>query len=90
MLLNEFLKEHCKVETLEATVAKLESTGAQQKDFQRTVIQQQEQIERLTAALEKQASQIQKVSAQLATGRVCQTRGLQLSGRAQQTVVNNQ
>jgi hypothetical protein len=26
MLLNEFLKEHCKVETLEAKVAKLEAT----------------------------------------------------------------
>jgi hypothetical protein len=52
MLLNEFLKEHRKVQELEATVAQ------QQKDFQATVAQ-------LTARLEEQASQILKVSAQL-------------------------
>ena len=45
MLLNEFLKEHRKVEELT-------------KDFQATVAQ-------LTARLDEQASQIQKVSAQL-------------------------
>ena len=34
MLLNEFLKEHKKVEELEATVAQLKATAAQQqKDF---------------------------------------------------------
>jgi hypothetical protein len=52
MLLNEFLKEHCKVQELSATVAR------QENDFQRTVAE-------LTARLEEQASQIQKVSAQL-------------------------
>ena len=52
MLLNEFLKEHRKVEKLEATVAQ------QQKDSQATVAY-------LTARLEEQASQIHKVSAQL-------------------------
>jgi len=46
MLLNEFLKEHHKVEELT-------------KNFQATVAQ-------LTARLDEQASQIQKVSAQLA------------------------
>jgi trimeric autotransporter adhesin len=52
MLLNEFLKEHRKVQELEATVTQ------QQKDFQTTVAQ-------LTTRLEEQVSQIQKVSAQL-------------------------
>jgi hypothetical protein len=59
MLLNEFLKEHRKVEQQEATITQLKSTVAQQKkDFQATVAQ-------LTARLDQQASQIQKVSAQL-------------------------
>ena len=48
MLLNEFLKQHCHVQKLEATVA-----------------QQQKEIKALTANLTEQASQIQKVSAQL-------------------------
>ena len=56
MLLNEFLKEHQKVQELEATVAK------QQKDFKLTVTRQQNQIEALTAGL-------QKVSAQLELGK---------------------
>ena len=53
MLLNEFLKEHRKVEEQEATIAQLK------KDFRATVAQ-------LTARLDKQASQIQNVSARLA------------------------
>jgi Chaperone of endosialidase len=59
MLLNEFLKEHRKVEKLEATVAQ------QQKDFQTFTAEQQSQIQALTARLEQQAAQIQKVNAQL-------------------------
>ena len=47
MLLNEFLKEHRKVEEQEATIAQL------RKDFGATVAQ-------LTARLDEQASQIQK------------------------------
>jgi septal ring factor EnvC (AmiA/AmiB activator) len=58
MLLNEFLKEHRKVQQLEATVAQ------QQKDFQATAAQQQKEIKALAASLKNQASQIQKVSAQ--------------------------
>jgi peptidoglycan hydrolase CwlO-like protein len=62
MLLNEFLKEHRKVEKQEATISQLRSTVAQQqKDFQATV-------EQLTRRLDEQASQIQNVSAQLAVG----------------------
>ena len=52
MLLNEFLKEHRKVENLK-------------NDFQATVAQQQKEIEALTATVKEQAAQIQKVSAQV-------------------------
>jgi hypothetical protein len=52
MLLNEFLKEHRKVEQLK-------------NDFQATVAEQQKEIQALTAQLKEQAAQIQKVSAQL-------------------------
>jgi thymidylate synthase len=63
MLLNEFLKEHRKVEDQEATISQLRSTVTQQeKDFQVTVAQ-------LTRRLDEQASQIQKVSAQLEVNR---------------------
>ena len=63
MLLNEFLKEHKRVDDQQATIAELKSTVAQQKkDFQATVAQ-------LTARLDEQASQIQKVSAQLETSK---------------------
>jgi Chaperone of endosialidase len=66
MLLNEFLKEHCKVEKQQATIADLKSTLARQgKDFEVTVAQQQKEIQALIASLNEQASQIQKVSAQL-------------------------
>jgi hypothetical protein len=59
MLLNEFLKEHHIVQEQQATITQLESTVAQQKkDFQATVAQ-------LTARLDEQASQIQKVSARI-------------------------
>ena len=46
MLLNEFLKEHKKVEHLK-------------KDFQATVSQQQKQIEALTARLQKVSAQVE-------------------------------
>ena len=47
MLLNEFVKEHRKVQELEATIAR------QQKDFQATATRQQKQIETLNAGLQK-------------------------------------
>jgi hypothetical protein len=52
MLLNEFLKEHRKVEEQQATITQLK------KDFGATIAQ-------LTARLDEQAAQIQKVSAQV-------------------------
>src|SRR3954467_3914139 len=56
MLLNEFLKEHKKVQEQGATIAQ------QRRDFEMAIAKQQKQIEALTAGL-------QKVSAQLATAR---------------------
>ena len=53
MLLNEFLKEHRKVQKLEATIAK------QQKDFLATAAHQQEQIEALTAGLQRVSAQVE-------------------------------
>ena len=53
MLLNEFLKEHRKIQELEATVAK------QQRDFQATATHQQKQIEALTAGLQKVSVQLE-------------------------------
>jgi len=55
-LLNEFLKEHKKVQEQETTIAQLK------KDLQSTAASQQKQIEALTASL-------QKVSAQLELGK---------------------
>jgi hypothetical protein len=52
MLLNEFLKEHRKVEQLEATIMQ------QQQDFQK-------QIQALTARLNAQESQLRRVSEQV-------------------------
>ena len=52
MLLNEFLKEHKKVEDLEKT-------------FQTTAAQQEKEITALLATVKAQAEQIQKVSAQV-------------------------
>ncbi|MEO7723361.1 MAG: tail fiber domain-containing protein, partial [Chthoniobacterales bacterium] len=76
MLLNEFLKEHRKVEEQgrkgqeqEATITELKST----------VNQQQEEMKALTETMIKQASQIQKVNDQL-----------ELSGSAPRAVADDQ
>jgi hypothetical protein len=60
MLLNEFLKEHKKVEAQQATIAELRST----------VAQQQKGMDILIAQLKEQAAQIQKVSARLEVSKV--------------------
>jgi len=62
MLLNEFLKEHRKVEQQEATIVGLKSMVAQQqRDFQTTIAQQQKQIEALTAGLQKVSAEVQQI-----------------------------
>ena len=60
MLLNEFLKEHRKMQEQEATITQLKSTVAQQqKDFQATAAHQQKQIEALTTGLQKVSAQVE-------------------------------
>jgi uncharacterized coiled-coil protein SlyX len=69
MLLNEFLKQHCKVEEQEATITQLKSLVAdQKKEFLATAAQQEKEIKSLTASLKEQAAQIQKVSARFEVG----------------------
>jgi len=72
MLLNEFLKEHKTVQEQGTTIKQ------QRKEFETAIAQQKKQIEALTATVKEQASQIQKVSAQL-----------EVSKPAPQTVLNN-
>jgi uncharacterized coiled-coil protein SlyX len=76
MLLNEFLKEHRTVQEEQAAITQLKSTAAKQDT---TAAEQQKEIESLTATVKEQASQIQKVSAQL-----------ELSKPAPRTVLNDQ
>src|SRR5271165_65471 len=75
MLLNEFLKEHRKVQEQEATIAQLKSAALKQEAVN---AEQRKGMEALTASLKEQASQIQKVSAQF-----------ELSKLAPQVVVNS-
>ena len=87
MLLNEFLKEHRKVEEQGRKLRELEVMIAEQrKSFQAsitkleaTVAHQRREMVALTASLKEQAAQIQKVSDQL-----------EVSKAAPQIVVNNQ
>jgi hypothetical protein len=102
MLLNEFLKERKKIEDQQETIAQLKSEATKEEaariELKSTVAQQQKAMEILTAQLQEQAAQIQRVSAQLAAanpsgggfelnkfakGRICR------GGPAPQTVLNN-
>lgn len=59
MLLNEFLKEHRKLEQLQVMVTKLQSTLTnQRKNFEVTITNQQNQIEGLTVGLENVSAQV--------------------------------
>jgi methyl-accepting chemotaxis protein len=63
MLLNEFLKEHRRVEEQGATIAQQKEDFAselarQQKDFEEKFAQQQKQIEALTATVQKMSDQL--------------------------------
>ncbi len=87
MLLNEFLKEHHRVEDQnrklqeqEAMISELKSNVAQQqKQFQSVMAQQRTEMEALTTHVKEQDSKIQRVSDQL-----------DVSKSAAQVVVNNQ
>jgi hypothetical protein len=70
MLLNEFLKEHKRVEELNCRLAEQEAVVAQQEqEFRETIAEQENKIRALIASVEKQAAQIQKVSAQIEVSR---------------------
>ncbi|SRR6266480_1525957 len=56
MLLNEFLKEHLKVQEQDATITQVKSTIAKQEA---SITQQQKQIEALTAGLQKVSAQLE-------------------------------
>jgi hypothetical protein len=83
MLLNEFLKEHRKVEEQNRKVEEQEAAMRQLKSTVRkqevAAVQQQAEIKTLTAQFKEQATQIQKVNAQL-----------EISKPAVQTVLNDQ
>jgi septal ring factor EnvC (AmiA/AmiB activator) len=76
MLLNEFLKEHRKVQDLEATVAQ------QQKSFESKLAEQESEIKALTYGL-------QKVNAQLAAASPS-TDALEVNKPAPKVATNNQ
>jgi hypothetical protein len=77
MLLNEFLKEHRKVEELAKIIAELKSNAAKQGA---TAARQEKQIQALTVGLEKVSAQIgiyrggSQMAAHLAHGRVEESR----------------
>ena len=76
MLLNEFLKEHRKVEEQQAAIAELKSVVAQQhKQFQAAIAEQRKQFE---ARLNQQDAKIQTVNDRI-----------ELSKPAAQVVVEN-
>ena len=94
MLLNEFLKEHRKVQEDESTIAELRSANAnqdaaitqlqstvaqQRNEFQATVAEQQKELKTIAAVVKEQAAQIQKVNTQA-----------KLSKSLSQAAVNNQ
>ena len=66
MLLNEFLKEHKKVEEQQASIAEQQASIA---DLKSTVALQQKEMQVVTAQLKEQAAQIQRVNAQLEMGK---------------------
>ena len=60
MLLNEFLKEHSTVQEQKASITRLQSAMAQQReDFKATAAQQEKEIKALTAGLQKVSNQLE-------------------------------
>jgi uncharacterized coiled-coil protein SlyX len=86
MLLNEFLKEHRKVEEQDR---KLEEQKTTITRLEFTIAEQQQGMETFIAQLKEQAAQIQKVSDQLAAASPSGG-GLNASKTAPQIVLNNQ
>ena len=80
MLLNEFLKEHWKVEKQEATIAQ------QQRDFEATISQLKSTVAKQEATTAKQQKQIEA----LTTGLQKVSDQLELNKPAPQTIADNQ
>jgi trimeric autotransporter adhesin len=77
MLLNEFLKEHRKVEDQKAAITELKAiVEQQQKEFQAAIAEQRKQFE---ARLKQQDARIQRISTQL-----------ELNNSTTRTVANNE
>ena len=67
MLLNEFLKEHKKIEQQQATIGRLKSKAAKQEA---TISELKNDMGIITAQLKEQAAEIQKVSAQIESSKL--------------------
>ena len=79
MLLNEFLKEHHKVEEQQAAIVELKSVVAQQqKEFRAAMAEQRKEMENVIARLKAQEAKIQKVNDKI-----------ELAEPAPQVVANN-
>jgi chromosome segregation ATPase len=63
MLLNEFLKEHRKVQQQQAAISQ------QRRDFEATIIDLRQQLQALAARVEQHDSDIQNVSVQVQMSR---------------------
>ena len=80
MLLNEFLKEHRKIEEQQAAIVELKSVVAQQqKEFRAAIAEQQKEMENVIARLKQQEAKIQKVNDRI-----------ELTEPAPQVVANNE
>src|SRR5205085_8648801 len=66
MLLNEFLKEHQKVQQQQTAIAELGAKVSEQKHaLESTVAAQQKQIQKLEKLVQKQSAEIQRVEAKV-------------------------
>jgi type I site-specific restriction endonuclease len=82
MLLNEFLKEHKKVEEQQVTIVELRlAVARQRKDFEAIAAKQQEQIQALAADIQKVSEQAELVTS--VEGKH------QYDGRVRRAVLNN-
>ncbi|MEP6586107.1 MAG: tail fiber domain-containing protein [Candidatus Udaeobacter sp.] len=84
MLLNEFLKEHRKVQELEAKIAR------QQDNFEEAGAKQRAQIQVLTARLDEQDEKLEATVATLAAQLQKVTAQVEMNHSAAQVVVSNQ
>ena len=73
MLLNEFLKEHKRVEELNSKAAKRDATITELKSMvakqEAMIVRQQKAMEAFTVQLKKQDAEVEKVSAQVQTNK---------------------